>query len=83
MPAANRAIQQADNARKETELKSLQQLGQMRATIYRLWSKAVQSVPAEQIRFALNVAVDTLLHNANLYKKKQSDYCLLCGEKQL
>ena len=55
----------------------------MRATIYRLWSKAVQSLPAEQIRFALNVAVDTLLHNANLYEKKQSDYCLLCGEKQL
>ena len=42
--AANRATQQADNVKKETELKSLQQLGQMRATIQdgaRLWWKAV------------------------------------------
>ena len=60
MSAANRATQQADDARKETELKSLEQVGQRRAAIpdgATLWSKAVQSLPAEQIRFALNVAV--------------------------
>ena len=36
-----------------------------------LWSKAVQSLPAEQMRFALNAAVDTLPHNANLHLWKR------------
>ena len=49
-----------------------------------IWSKAVQTLPAEQMKFALNAAVDELPHNANLHlwKKKTSDSCPLCGERQ-
>ena len=44
-----------------------------------LWSKVVQSLPAEQT----NAAVDTLPHNANLHLwKKKSDCCPLCRERQ-
>ena len=44
-----------------------------------LWSKVVQSLPAEQ----MNAAVDTLPHNANLHLwKKKSDCCPLCRERQ-
>ena len=86
--AAKRATQQADDARRETELKNLEKQGQMMRIASpdgaSLWSKAVQSLPAEQMRFALNAAVDTLPHNANLHlwKKKESDCCPLCGERQ-
>ena len=36
------------------------------------------------MKFALNAAVDTLPHNSNLHmwKKKESDSCPLCGERQ-
>ena len=49
-----------------------------------IWSKAVQTLPAEQMKFALNSAVDMLPHNANLHlwKKKPNDPCPLCGEWQ-
>ena len=86
--AAKRATQQAEDVRRETELKSLEKQGQMMRIASPdgacLWSKAVQSLPAEQMRFALNAAVDTLPHNANLHlwKKKESDCCPLCRERQ-
>jgi len=88
MSAAKRATQQAEDVRRETELKSLEKQGQMMRAATpdgaNLWSKAVQSLPAEQMKFALNAAVDTLPHNANLHlwKKKESDRCPLCGERQ-
>ena len=38
----------------------------------------------EHVKFALNSAVDTLPHNANLalWKKRMNDACTLCGERQ-
>ena len=83
MSAAKRATQQAEDERRETELKSLEKQGQMMRTVSpdgaSLWLKAVQSLLAEKMRFALNAAVDTLPHNPNLHlwKKKESDCCLL------
>ena len=77
-----------EDERRETELKSLEKKGQMMRTASpdgaSLWSKAVQSLPAEKMRFTLNAAVDTLPHNANLHlwKKKESDCCPLCKERQ-
>ena len=49
-----------------------------------LSARAVQSLPPEQMKFALNAAVDTLPHNSNLHlwKKKENNLCPLCGEKQ-
>ncbi len=85
--AAKRNAQQADDKKRE-ELKSLEKQGQMLRTTTpvgaSLWVKAVQSLPAEQMRFALNAAVDTLPHNANLHlwKKRESGSCPLCGRRQ-
>ena len=49
-----------------------------------IWAKAVESLPDEILKFALNAALDTLPHNANLHlwKKKESPSCTLCGERQ-
>ena len=86
--AAKRITQQAEDERRETELKSLEKQGQMMRTASpdgaSLWSKAVQSLPAEKMRFALNAAVDTLPHNANLHlwKKEESDCCPHYRERQ-
>ena len=73
--AARRATQQADDARRESELNRLEKQGQMMrtATPDGARSKAVQSLPAEQVRFALNAAVDTLPLNANLHLWKKKD----------
>ena len=45
------------------------------------WSTAVRSLHPDTLKFALNAAVDTLPHNANLYlwQKKDSDRCPLCS----
>ena len=47
-----------------------------------VWAEAVQGLPDEQFKFALNAAHDTLPHNANLHlwKKKDHDTCTLCGD---
>ena len=37
-----------------------------------IWSKAVQTLPAEQMKFVLNAAVDMLPHNANLHLWKKN-----------
>ena len=49
-----------------------------------LWGSALLHLPDDEMKFALNSAVDTLPHNANLHlwKKKKDDKCLLCGERQ-
>ena len=49
-----------------------------------IWSKVVQSVPEEQMKFALNAAVDVLPHNANLHlwKKRKDPLCPLCHQNQ-
>ena len=50
----------------------------------KVWAKALENVHDEHLKFALNSAVDTLPHNANLHlwKKHDSDACPICGEKQ-
>jgi hypothetical protein len=86
--AAKRATQQADDEKRQKDLMSLEKQGQMMRESppggASLWAKAVQAVPADQMRFVLNAAVDTLPHNANLHlwKKKESHACPLCREKQ-
>ena len=44
----------------------------------------MEILPDEILKFALNVALDTLPHNANLHlwKKKESPSCTLCRERQ-
>ena len=50
----------------------------------RLWAKALGGIDDSQLRFALNSAVDSLPHNANLalWKKRDNNTCPLCGERQ-
>ena len=45
-----------------------------------MWSTVVKALPEEQMKFALNAALDVLPHNHNL--KKNSPACTLCGENQ-
>ena len=49
-----------------------------------VWAEALEGLPPETFKFALNASHDTLPHNANLslWGKKISDQCLLCGERQ-
>ena len=49
-----------------------------------VWPKALRDVSNEHLSFALNSAVDSLPHNANLalWKKRTKDTCSLCGERQ-
>ena len=48
-----------------------------------IWSKAVQSLPAHLLKFALNVAQDMLPHNVNLARwRGLSNACKLCGQRQ-
>ena len=51
-----------------------------------IWSKTVQKLPPDLLKFSLNTVQDTLPHNANLakWRKKESlsSACRLCGEKQ-
>ena len=48
------------------------------------WSRAVWSLPARQMSFAVNSAQDTLPHNSNLvrWKRPVSPWCPLCGDLQ-
>ena len=88
LSAAKGRVNESDNVARLDQLKSLERQGQMlRATTpdtATIWAKAIQSLPQEQTKFALNAAVDTLPHNSNLHlwRKKESDSCLLCGERQ-
>lgn len=47
-----------------------------------LWVKAVQGLPPEPLKFALNASLNTLPTNANLHTwgKKTRDTCALCKE---
>ena len=49
-----------------------------------IWSAVVQTLPDEQMKFALNAAVDILPHNANLHlwKKRKDPSCPLCNNNQ-
>ena len=69
-------------------MKSLEKQGHMMREVIPdvayIWSKTVQTLQTEQMKFALNAAVNMLPHNANLHlwKKKPNDSCPLCGERQ-
>ena len=47
-------------------------------------SRVVQSLADEQLKFAINTAVDVLPHNANLclWKKREDPHCPLCHGNQ-
>ena len=49
-----------------------------------LWVRAVQNLPPEPMKFALNAALDTLPTNSNLHRwgKKSYDTCPLCSSHQ-
>ena len=51
-----------------------------------IWSKAVQKLPPELLKFSLNAVQDTLPHNDNLamWRRREglSSACKLCGERQ-
>ena len=71
-----------------SDLQGLQRQGQMsRRTdpiCAPIWARVVQTLPDEQMKFALNAAVDVLPHNANLHlwKKREDSSCPLCHENQ-
>ena len=48
-----------------------------------VWTQAIQQLPEEAWKFALNAAHDTLPHNANLHLwgKKPSNTCPLCNKE--
>ena len=48
------------------------------------WSRAIWSLPARQMSFAMNSAQDTLPHNSNLmrWKRPVSPWCPFCGGLQ-
>ena len=87
LSAAKGRVNNSDNVARLDQVKSLERQGEMlRATTpdtATTLAKAIQSLPHEQMKFALNTAVDTLPHNSNLHMwKKESDSCPLCGERQ-
>ena len=51
-----------------------------------IWSKAVQKLTLDLLKFSLNAVQDTLPHNANLamWRRREglSSACKLCGERQ-
>ena len=52
-----------------------------------IWSSVVQRLPSELLKFSLNAVQDTLPHNSNLAKwrntKHLSSSCKLCQQKQI
>ena len=86
-----KAVVAEDDARERLQhAQSLECQGQvMRCTeedAAKIWSKTVQKLPPDLLKFSLNAVQDTLPHNANLAKWRRkeslSSACRLCGEKQ-
>ena len=86
LAAAKRQVKSDDVTTRLAELACLEKQGHMlgaaptdAATI---WSKAVQALPQNTLKFALSASLDTLLHNNNLHlwKKCSSSMCQLCHE---
>ena len=69
-------------------LKHLEKQGHMSRYSFpdggKLWARALESVSDKHLRFALNSAIDTLPHNADLalWKKLGKYNCPLYSEKQ-
>ena len=86
--AAKRKVKNREDSQRLLQVQDLQKQGEMlRATTSdtaAVWAKAVQALPSNTMKFALNAAHDTLPHNANLqlWKKKDNAAFPLCGERQ-
>ena len=86
--ASKNVVQQQDQDEMLQGLRELDKQGHMsRCTDpegAQVWAEAVEGMVDENVKFALNSAVDTLPHNANLalWKKRMNDACTLCGERQ-
>ena len=86
--AAKALVAEETNSGLLDHWQSLEQQGQMSRCLdqecARVWSGIVKALPEEQMKFALNAALDVLPHNSNLclWKKKNSSACTLCGENQ-
>ena len=80
-----KVVEMDDGSRRVSSV-SLEKQGQMMSNILTdaapLWARVVQSLLPEQVKFALNAAVDTLPHNSNLHLWKESNACPLCRDKQ-
>ena len=81
-------VRDEDNDQKRSQLQQLEKQGHMSRCSpsdgAKVWAKALEGIPDEHLKFALNSAVDTLPHNANLqlWRKRDSSTCPLCGENQ-
>ena len=55
----------------------------LEGTVRELWVTAVQRLPSEAMKFALNDSLDTLPNNSNLHMwgKRSSDTCALCSQQ--
>jgi hypothetical protein len=88
MKIAKGAVAEEVNTSHLDHLQSLERQGQLSRCTYPscapIWSQAVQALPEDQLKFAINAAVDVLPHNANLHlwKKKNDPLCPLCHENQ-
>ena len=71
LAAVKRRIQEKDRSDRLSKLEKLEKQVQMIASVeeneIEIWANTVQSLPAQQMRFVLNAAVDTLPHNTNLH----------------
>ena len=86
--ATNLLIREVDDDHHLQSLQRLEKQGHMSQCSSpdgaKIWAKALEGAKDKHLRFALNSAVDTLPHNANLYlwKKRIDESCPLCGERQ-
>ena len=86
--ATSQLVREEEMANKLSNLQRLEKQGHMaRCTppdSAKVWAKALEGISDEHLKFALNSAVDTLPHKANLYlwKKHSNSACPLCGERQ-
>ena len=86
--AVKRKVKDSEAKQRLSQVQQLPKQGEMiRATSSEtasVWAKAVQALPSNTMKFALNAAHDSLPHNVNLHmwKKRDSPTCPLCGERQ-
>ena len=85
---AKRLVDEEAYEERRNHLLSLEKEGQMfrntSTEAAEIWGNTLIEIPDEQRKFALNSAVDTLPHNANLHlwRKRGDDSCPLCGGRQ-
>ena len=81
-------MEEETNETRREHLLTLEKEGQMfRVTspdAAKIWGSVLGQLPDDQRKFALNSALDTLPHNANLclWRKRVTDSCPLCHERQ-